>query len=428
MPITRIEVSNFKSFEKLDVSLKGYNVLVGANASGKSNFVSIFKFLKDVADSGLDDAISMQGGVEYVRNMNLGSSQHLFIKIHASPEASPERPQIFPIDFKLIEKGRRFTIATRISEFIYAFGMAFGKKKGFKLVNETLIVRFEEAEEGSVDKDVPPRQRPTVTIKREGRSMRVKCEPSNMRVSEYEILPTYLYRGRGREKLGTKLLIERPYSYVLSTLSQLLKDIAIFDLDPRFSKRSTVITGKRELEPDGSNLAIVLKHILESSRDRGKMLAMAKDLLPFVDRFKVQKLADKSLLATMRESYSEVYLPATLVSDGTINVTALLVALYFEKKSIIVVEEPEKNLHPYLASKIVAMMKDVSSPRFGKQLIVTTHSPEIVKYSGVDTLLLISLCEDGFSHISRPAEKNEVRTFLQHEMGVEELYLQNLLE
>jgi predicted ATPase len=426
MPITRIEVSNFKSFEKLDVSLKGYNVLVGANASGKSNFVSVFKFLKDIADSGLDNAISMQGGVEYVRNMRIGGSQYLSIKIHASPERPEPVPYYF--DLTLVVKGRRTSVAARVAEYTYAFSIAFGKKRGFKVVNETLTVRFEEQEKGgSVEKDAIPRQQLSVTVTREGRRLRVEPEPSNMHIPEYEILPSYLYRGKRRDKLRTQLLIESPYSLVLSLLSRLFKNVAIFDLDPRFSKRSTVITGKTELEPDGSNLAIALKHILDSSKDREEMLALAKDLLPFVDRFKVQKLADKSLLATMRETYSEVYLPATLVSDGTINVTALLVALYFEKKSIIVVEEPEKNIHPYLASKIVAMMKDVSD-RFDKQLIITTHSPDIVKYSGVDTLLLISRGEEGFSHISRPAEKEEVRTFLQHDMGVEELYIQNLLD
>ncbi|RMI06729.1 MAG: DUF2813 domain-containing protein, partial [Calditrichaeota bacterium] len=42
---TRIEIHNFKSFDELSVNLDRFNVLVGANASGKSNFVQIFRFL-----------------------------------------------------------------------------------------------------------------------------------------------------------------------------------------------------------------------------------------------------------------------------------------------------------------------------------------------------------------------------------------------
>jgi len=51
----------FKSFEELDIELESFNVLIGANASGKSNFVYNLKFLNDVVKSGSDNAISMQG-------------------------------------------------------------------------------------------------------------------------------------------------------------------------------------------------------------------------------------------------------------------------------------------------------------------------------------------------------------------------------
>jgi AAA15 family ATPase/GTPase len=63
MRITELSVSNFRSFERLDLELNTFNVLIGANASGKSNFVEIFKFLRDIAKHGLQNAVSMQGGL-----------------------------------------------------------------------------------------------------------------------------------------------------------------------------------------------------------------------------------------------------------------------------------------------------------------------------------------------------------------------------
>ena len=51
-----------------------------------------------------------------------------------------------------------------------------------------------------------------------------------------------------------------------------------------------------------------------------------------------------------------------------------------------------------------------------------------MKYADLENILLISREKDGFSIISRPSEKKEVRTFLEHEIGIEELYVQNLLE
>ena len=62
MAITKITLKNFKSFKNLKLELGKFNVIVGANASGKSNFVQIFRFLRDIAEFGLDNAVSMQGG------------------------------------------------------------------------------------------------------------------------------------------------------------------------------------------------------------------------------------------------------------------------------------------------------------------------------------------------------------------------------
>ena len=38
MPIKRIHIGNFKSFSEIDVELSRFNVVIGSNAAGKSNF------------------------------------------------------------------------------------------------------------------------------------------------------------------------------------------------------------------------------------------------------------------------------------------------------------------------------------------------------------------------------------------------------
>jgi predicted ATPase len=70
------------------------------------------------------------------------------------------------------------------------------------------------------------------------------------------------------------------------------------------------------------------------------------------------------------------------------------------------------------------MMKE-SSKR--KQVMITTHTTEVVKHASLENLLFISRDSEGFSVLSRPADKEEVRTFLENEIGIEELYVQNLL-
>ena len=81
MSLKRIEVKNFKSFKELKINLGKFNTLIGANASGKSNFIQIFKFLMDIANFGLENAISMQGGVKYLRNINIGTSKNFSLKV-----------------------------------------------------------------------------------------------------------------------------------------------------------------------------------------------------------------------------------------------------------------------------------------------------------------------------------------------------------
>lgn len=149
------------------------------------------------------------------------------------------------------------------------------------------------------------------------------------------------------------------------------------------------------------------------------------DLLPFVTDVKVDRFAaDKSLLISMRESFSEDYLPASFLSDGTIHLTALILALYFDKAPIVIIEEPERNSHPHLISKVAAMLADASKQ---KQVIVSTHNPELVKHARLEDLLLVHRDADGFSQISRPAENEQLKVFLENDLGVEDLYVQDLL-
>jgi predicted ATPase len=86
MYIKNIKLSNFRTFEEIDIELGMFNVLIGTNASGKSNFIHAIKFVKDIAESGLDSAISLQGGIEYARNVQISSLKDLVIEINFGSE------------------------------------------------------------------------------------------------------------------------------------------------------------------------------------------------------------------------------------------------------------------------------------------------------------------------------------------------------
>ncbi len=415
MSIRSIEVRNFKSFKNLKIDLGRFNVVIGANASGKSNLVNVFRFLRDIIVLGLDNAVSLQGGVEYIRNINIGTSENLFVKVTSDKKFN-----------WLGRKTEKELLGIKTFEMIYKFALRFNKRgSGYNIVEDKLIqkckfVRLEKMNKKIKEKDIIGEGEIIIT----STNGRVKFNlnaPEEVRLKKEDIFPLFLREGR----LGKHtLLLETPYLFV-PPLESMLSGISIHDFDPKLPKKATPITGKAELEEDGSNLSIILKNITENREKKRKLFNLVKDLLPFVENLDVEKFADKSLLFKLKESYfKNQYLPASLISDGTINVTALIVALYFERKPFIIIEEPERGIHPSLISNIVEMMKDASKR---KQILITTHNPEFVKYAGLDNLLLISRDKNGFSEISRPGDKETVKTFLKNDIGIEELYVQNLL-
>jgi len=69
MRVSHIELANWKNFQTVNVDLPERVFLVGPNASGKSNLLDAFRFLRDIAlpGGGLQKACSDRGGVSKIR-------------------------------------------------------------------------------------------------------------------------------------------------------------------------------------------------------------------------------------------------------------------------------------------------------------------------------------------------------------------------
>lgn len=416
MAIKKIKIANFKSFKNLEVELGNFNVVIGANAAGKSNFMQIFKFLKDIIQYGLDNAISLQGDIAYLRNIIIGPSENLLLEVSSDSvyrRVLSRKKDIGPIGMK-------------VDKTLYNFILKFNKRgSGYEIAGERLEQKFDLVKLDMQQKKIEEKEtvgKGEIVISRVNDKINIETLklPQELSIKEDDIIPSYFKE----ERLGPKtLFLNSPFVFLLPPY---FSGIAIYDFDPKLPKKATPITGKAELEEDGSNLSIVLNHILKHKERERKLSNLIKDLLPFVDKIDVEKFADKSLLFKLKEIFhKKQYLPASLVSDGTINITALIVSLYFEKKPLTIIEEPERNIHPSLISKMVEMMKDASQ---NKQIIVTTHNPQMVKHAGLENILLISRDKDGYSTIHRPSDREAIKTFLKKEMELDDLYVQNLLE
>jgi predicted ATPase len=419
MPIQQVHVENFKSFSELDIDLSRFNVVIGSNAAGKSNFISIFKFLRDIARHGLVNAIAMQGGSEYIRNAKIGHERNLVVRVSYTPDQ-----KLDIIDHKT---GENTILGIQSCESSYEFAIQFDAEgDGFVIIKDRLVIGCEvsscERKGTSVRKSRIFGRGEIQVTNEEGDVKFAIHLPEGCPLSENDIIPVF-FRGVHLQK--HTLLLESSFAFPLPHVEKLFDRIAVYDIDPKLPKRGVIISGKRELEEDAGNLAVVVKTIIDDPEKKRKFSNLLRDIMPFVEDFSVKKFMDVSLILTLRERYAKSYdLPASSLSDGTIVVFALIIALYFEDKPFIVIEEPVSHIHPFLVARVMAMMKESSQKT---QLMITTHSTEVVKHVSIEDILLISRDSEGFSVISRPADKQEVKTFLKNEIGIEELFVQNLL-
>jgi predicted ATPase len=418
MPIKRVHIENFKSFSAIDVELSRFNVVIGSNAAGKSNFISAFRFLRDIARHGIVNAIAMQGGADYLRNAKIGNERDLVVQVTYEPDHGGEV-------LDRTDKGGSM-LEIRSCESSYEFALHFNATgDGFSIVRDRLLFgcEFSSCGNGRNRKEKNPVGMGSIQVSSEMGEVQYTVNlPEGCPLTENDIIPLFF---RGKKLPERTLLLETFYGYPLPRFEKFFDRIAIYDIDPKLAKKGAVITGKRELDENAGNLALVIKTILENPEKKRKFSNLLRDVLPFVEDFSVQKFMDVSLILTMRERYTKNYdLPASSLSDGTIAIFAMVIALYFEEKPFIIIEEPVSHIHPFLITRLMKMMKESSEK---KQVMITTHSTEVVKHAALDDILLISRDSEGFSIVSRPGDREEVRTFLANEIGIEELYVQNLL-
>src|SRR5512136_2313586 len=136
MTIKKIHVENFKSFSEIDVELSRFNVIIGSNAAGKSNFISAFKFLRDIARHGIVNAIALQGGADYIRNTKIGNERDLVVQVTYEPDPGEDLQD-------RTQKGGSM-LEIRSCESSYEFALHFNATgDGFSIVYDRLRIGCE---------------------------------------------------------------------------------------------------------------------------------------------------------------------------------------------------------------------------------------------------------------------------------------------
>ena len=410
--ISNIKIQNFKSFKNLDISLNKFNVIIGANATGKSNFTQIFNFLKDISSYGLDNAISQQGGLEYLRNINVGSNQNLLFEI------TFKFPQISLAP--LLALGAVPSLLP-ITKATYRFEIKLQTNSKFTIIDDKWSLNVDVYADDDEQYSKKQASGKVVIKNKRGKVEADTTFPPNIQITSKDIILSLI----SKTMRPKSLLIENPFfNLILLGLGRFFSETKVYDFDLEAAKQATLIKGKVELDNNGANLAIVLKNTLKNKERRREFFNLITNLLPVVSSVDTKKFGYNSILFMLKESYFKQSLPSTLLSNGTINITALILALHFQPNILIVIEEPERSIHPSLLSGVVEMMKEASNRR---QIIITTHNPEMVRYAEIKNILTVKRGADGYSEIIKPSDQDEIKNFLENDMKIEDLYVQNLL-
>ena len=442
MAITKLTVENFKSFDKLEVELRPFNIVVGSNASGKSNFLDVFRFLRDIEASSLENAIGIRGGGEILRNFNIDENQVLRICVETD---DIKRRIVY------IEQDR--TIGMESSRTTYEFSIQFDESdSGYRVLTDSLTEQFTMLEIFSTDApadseaesqlsrlfhwevwdlansdDQRSLGKGRTSYNRDGDSIDCLVElPPNLPFTEQDLSLDRIDR-RNLRRPQEVMLEQRPVTLFLWAAAGSLARISAYDFDPSKAQLAVPLTGSRELDASAENLPVVLREILRRPESKKRLINLVSVLLPFVHDLDVDEFGFGQLITMLTERFSDKShrLAAAFASDGTIACLALVVALYFQENAVAVFEEPDRHIHPHLASQVMQMMNEVTG---NTQIIVTTHNAELLRHANLEDILLVTRDPDGHSQITRPADSEVVRQFLQNELGVEDLFTQNLLD
>jgi predicted ATPase len=431
MKITNLYVENFKSFGKLKVDFQPINLLIGANASGKSNVITLFEFLKKIQNQGIESAVSELGGFKRLLNFNANSRSFTIQVAFAcadvfAPEEVTDGIEVFKkrthILYKIIvsEKGNHFQIWEEIT-----FTEVFVERRLGIEADETPLT-------SDIIYGVVNKHGKFETFKRSFTQSETLSNGKAFKLNVEDPFTARMLAQLNHEFKNRSILEYRDY-FIPSYLFQ----FGIYDVQPNLAKQPNLHAQMGILDKDARNLTQVVNQILKEDPEIAEQfIASVGGVLDFVEGIKVDKF-ENVLTLKVREFNNKVFTDSTLISDGTIHVIALIVALYYqpirkERPSISFFEELGKSMHPALLELLVERLY-AHVEHAGTQLFITTHNADILKCfyerGGAKSIFLVERSPNSkYCTMIQPiAQKERVREFLTV-LGIDELFIQDILK
>ena len=369
MVINRLIAKNWRNFQEIDIPLRERQFIVGPNASGKSNLLDIFRFLRDIVKvdgGGFQKAVKDRGGVSKIRCLAARRNPEVRIEIHIADTPDAPATWEYALGFRQEPRGHRRTYLTY--EHV--------RKKG------KLIFSRPDKEDKS---------------------------------DTHRLTQTFL------EQINVNAKFRE--------ISQFFQNITYLHLVPQLLRFADSIQGKVvEEDPFGQGFLEKVASVTERTR-RSRLKKIESALKIAVPQFKQLEFLrdDNTGRPHLRALYSHWRAKAgwrqeDQFSDGTLRLLGLMWSL-LESDSVLLLEEPELSLNAGIVSQLAPLISRMQRSR-RTQVLVSTHSDALLKEPGIDgkEVLLLMPSKEG-TGIRSSSDFDEVSKLLENGFTVGEVVL-----
>jgi predicted ATPase len=331
--IEQIHLTNLLSFgpDMPTLPLRSLNVLIGPNASGKSNLIEAISLLQS-APGLLASPVRDGGGI---REWLWKGARHPTAKIDAIINYPQGKMSLRHV-LSFTESGQRFELIDERIENEKAYA---GRARPY------FYYSYEH-------------NRPVLNVNDKRRSLRREdVDPEKSILAQRkdpDQYPEITYLGEQYEQIR----IYRDWSFGRYT-------------PPRQPQKAD--QRNDYLTEDSLNLGLILNRLRREPTVKGRLLELLNKLYPGINDFDVIVEGGTVQVFFQEGSFT---IPATRLSDGTLRYLCLLAILcHPQPPPLVCIEEPELGLHPDVLASLGELLKQAA---LHMQLIVTTHSEILI--------------------------------------------------
>lgn len=416
--ITELRLLDFKNFQDASLRLGPFTVVVGTNASGKSNIRDAFRFLHGIGRGyTLADIIGGRYGAG-------GQSEWAQMRGAAS-EIIRFGETSFEIHVKLLVSkhylGQR---NAPTAEYSIQVEKTASGRGGFRVSFEELKVGWETIYTSHPGGDDPMdaqddeahlqiRMAKTGSQKKFGTKVTALADqPALSQIGEFRTVVRY-HKGRAQE------------------IMDMFAGIRFLDLVPELMRRPA-FPGQLVLGDSGENLPTVLQEICLDEARKDVLLQWIKELTPLdVIDFDFPRDPVTGLVQLALKQRDGHIVSAYSASDGTLRFLAMLAALLGKSPArLYFFEEIDNGIHPSRLKLLLDLIEGQTA-KSGVQVVTTTHSPDLLSMIGDSTFQNTSVVfrpEKANHSIIRPVTDLPSAAQLREEQGLGRLHASGWLE